>query len=175
MKKLLVIVGVLVCINSFASAQKIGIINSRNLLVEMPDVAKSDTLMVLYQKQLSTKGDSMGKAFQEEYKTYVTAYQGGTLPAVQLQKKREELQKKQADLQSYTKDSEQKLAILRKQLLQPILAKMDDAIRVIGKEGQYSAIFDTSVGETLYAADAIDIAPLLRQKLGLKEPVTKGK
>ena len=178
MKKLSLvgIVGVLLFFGSAAlSAQKLGFLNSRNLLVEMPEVAKSDSILILYQKQLSVQGDSMGKAFQEEYKTFAAAYQGGTLPAVQLQKRQEDLQKKQTALQTFAKDSEQKMAILRKQLLQPILAKMDDAIRAIGKDGQYSMIFDTSVGDTLYAQDGIDIAPMVRQKLGLKEPVAKGK
>ena len=172
------IVGVLLffCTAS-VNAQKLGFLNSRNLLVEMPEVAKSDSLLILYQKQLSVQGDSMGKAFQEEYKIFAAAYQGGTIPAVQLQKRQDDLQKKQTALQNYAKDAEQKMAILRKQLLQPILAKMDDAIRAIGKDGQYSMIFDTSIGDTLYAQEGIDIAPMVRQKLGLKEPVpvVKGK
>ncbi len=175
MKKFLFlsIVLALSCICVSANAQKIGYLNSRNLLVEMPDVAKSDSVLVIYQKQLSVKGDSMGKAFQEEYKVFVAAYQAGTLAQVQLQKRQEDLQKKQANLQNYAKDAEQKMGILRKQLLQPILAKMDEAIRAIGKEGQYSMIFDTSVGDTLYAQDGIDLAPELRKRLGLKEPAKK--
>lgn len=178
MKKLFLfgILGVLLCFGSTPiNAQKLGFLNSRNLLVEMPEVAKSDSILVLYQKQLSIQGDSMGKAFQEEYKAFTVAYQGGTLPAVKLEKTKEDLQKKQAALQAFAKDSEQKMAILRKQLLQPILSKMDKAIQAIGKDGQYSMIFDTSVGDTLYAQEGIDISPMVRQKLGLKEPVAKGK
>ncbi len=177
MKKLTFVGTILVlsCLCVSANAQKIGYLNSRNLLVEMPDVAKSDSILVLYQKQLSVQGDSMGKAFQEEYKVFVSAYQAGTLAQVQLQKRQADLQKKQAALQAYAKDAEQKMGILRKQLLQPILARMDDAIRAIGKEGQYSMIFDTSVGDTLYAQEGIDLAPMVRQKLGLKEPVAKSK
>jgi hypothetical protein len=48
------------------------------------------------------------------------------------------------------------------------LAKVDVAIKAIGKENNYAFIFDTSTGGTLFALESEDITALVKAKLGLK-------
>ncbi|MBL7813989.1 MAG: OmpH family outer membrane protein [Saprospiraceae bacterium] len=150
------------------SAQKIGHINSGNILALMPDAAKADSGLVLYRNELVAKGDSAGRAFEKEYKAFVEAYNAGTLSQIQVQKRQEELQKAQQTLQAYAQEIDARIANLRRQLLQPILEKLDDAIRAIGKEGNYQAIFDSSTGSTLFAQESDDVSELVKKKLGLK-------
>jgi outer membrane protein len=149
-------------------AQKIGHLNSGNIIALMPDAAKADSGLVLYRNDLVAQGDSLGKVFEKEYKAFVEAYNAGTLTAVQSQKRQEELQKMQQTLQNYAQEIEQRVQNVRRQLLQPILAKLDVAIQAVGKENSYTIIFDTSNGSTLYAQDSDDVAALVKAKLGLK-------
>jgi outer membrane protein len=153
---------------SAATAQKIGHTNAGNLLAMMPEAAKADSVLVIFRNEKMMKGDSMGKLFEREYKAFVEAYNAGTVSAANAQKKQEELQKAQQFLQNYGKGMEEEMGILRRQLLQPLVAKLDEAIKAIGKEGGYQVIFDTSNGSSLFAAESDDITALVKTKLGLK-------
>lgn len=150
------------------SAQKIGHLNSGNIIALMPDAAKADSGLVIYRNELVAKGDSAGKVFEKEYKAFVEAYNAGTLSQIQQQKRQEELQKMQQTLQNYSQEIDQRIANLRRQLLQPILAKLDEALQAVGKEGGYQAIFDSSNGSTLFAQESDDVTALVKAKLGLK-------
>lgn len=162
------IIALFLCTMSAAFSQKIGHMNSGNLLAQMPEVARADSVLKLYQNDLLLKRDTIMKAFESEYKAYLGAKQAGTLSAVQDQKRQEALQKQQQAIQLYGQDSEQKVGILRKQLLQPILGRLDDAIQLIGKEGGYQIIFDSSNGTALFATESDDVTPEVKKKLGLK-------
>ncbi len=168
MRKIFVSIYLLFTLSVVNYAQKLGHINLGNLIADMPDAAKADSTLVLYQKQESIKGDSAAAIFQKEYKVFVEAYNAGTLSAIQAQKRQEELQKQQQIIQAYQSEVQQKVEILRKQLLQPILIKIDDAIRAVGKENNYTVIFDTSGGTMLYAIESEDVTPLVKKKLGLQ-------
>ncbi len=149
------------------NAQKIGHLNSGNMLTLIPETAKADSGLTIYRNDLLMEGDSIAKVFEQDYKVYIEAYKAGTLSALQSQKRQEELQKKQQYLQAYAQEVEERVANLRRQLLQPILAKLDEAIRAVAKENGYNFIFDTGTGATLYAAESDDVAPLVKKKLGL--------
>lgn len=147
-----------------SNAQKIGHMNSGNFLAQLPEVARADSGLVLYQKDLMLTGDTLAKAFEVEYKVFVEAYNAGTLSQQQTQKRQAELQKQQQTLQSYAQQVDERVANLRRQLLQPILTKLDEAIRAIAKENGYSFIFDTSTGGSLFAAESDDVTPLVKKK-----------
>ena len=166
--KIVLVLTVLIMATQAISAQKIGHLNSGNILALMPDAAKADSGLVIYRNELIAKGDSAGKVFETEYKTFVEAYNAGTLSQIQLQKRQDDLKQKKEALQSYSQEIDQRIANLRRQLLQPILAKLDEALDAIGKEGGYQAIFDSSTGSTLFASESDDVTEMVKKKLGLK-------
>ncbi len=168
MRKITLLAIVLMSTIFTIQAQKIGHMNSGNLLAEMPETGRADSVLVIYQKQLAMKGDTLAKAFESEYKAFMGANNAGTLSKAQAQKRQEALQKQQQYLQGYSQDMEQKVGILRKQLLQPILGRLDAAIQNVGKEGKYEFILDTSSGSALFANETFDVTALVKQKLNLK-------
>jgi outer membrane protein len=167
MRKLLTL-ALLMILTSTAFSQKIGHLNSGNVLALMPEVGKADSVLKIYQRDLMLKRDTIIKSFESEYKAYMGAKQAGTLSAVQDQKRQESLQQQQQAIQQYGQDVEQNVGILKKQLLQPILFKLDEAIQAIGKEGNYQVILDTSTGSSLFASESDDIMELVKKKLNLK-------
>ncbi|NJN32903.1 MAG: OmpH family outer membrane protein [Saprospiraceae bacterium] len=145
-----------------------GHLNLGNLISLMPEAVRADSGLVLYRKDLLATGDTLAMAFEKEYKAFVEAYNAGTLSASQSQKRQESLQKQQQVLRAYAQEVEEKVTNLRRQLLEPILTRIDQAIKTLGKEGKYDVIFDSGTGSTLFAQDSEDLMPLLKQKLGLK-------
>ena len=159
----------LACSPFFAAAQgKIGHMNLGNLLASMPESGKADSTLMLYRAGLVAEGDTLVKAFEKEYKAYEEAYQAGTISKIEGEKREAALNKMQSTIQAYAQQVDEKVETLRRQLLAPILTRVEDAIQSVGKEGQYVVIFDTSTGDALYAADSEDITPLVKAKLGLK-------
>ena len=55
------------------------------------------------------------------------------------------------------------------ELMQPVIAKVRNAIESVGKENGFSLIQDNASQVTLYfAAPVEDVTPLVKAKLGLK-------
>jgi outer membrane protein len=167
MKKLFML-SVAILISQLVVAQKFGYVNSQELLVSLPEVAKADQSLDSMQTQLVAKGQEMMKEFEGQYKAYMDDAQKGLLSKVQMQKKEEELSQKQQSLQNYEQEVQGKLALRREQLYKPILDKVSDMIKAYGKENGYTMIFDTSAGMLLYSIEADNLLPALKTKLGVK-------
>lgn len=148
--------------------QKFGHLNSGNLMEEMPEVAIADSMLVKYQDSLAVKGQAMMKKFETEYQAYIEEANKGTLPPVEQQKKEASLQKQQQDIEAYRQEMDEKIGLRRQTYLRPILTRVNDAIKMVGKENNYAFIFDTSTGATLYALESEDVTKLVKAKLGMK-------
>ncbi|MFZ4542513.1 MAG: OmpH family outer membrane protein [Saprospiraceae bacterium] len=168
MKKL-VILTLALCISIGAYAQqKFGHLNTGNLLESLPEVALADSLLMKYQDSLAVKGQELVKTFEKDYTAYIDEVNKGLLPPVQQQQKEAALQKQQETIEAYKNEMETKIGLRRQAYLKPILSKVDEEIRKIGKENNYAFIFDTSTGTTLFALESEDLTQLVLKRLGKK-------
>lgn len=151
---------------SNATAQKFGYVNSQQILAEYPQAKTADNQLATYQKQLISKGESMVKSFEADYKDFATKAQSGTLSQVQMQQKEKALGEKQQAIQKYEIEVKQKIAKKRQDLIKPILDKVQNAIEAVGKENGYTMIFDTASGTILHAQDSDDVTAKVKAKLG---------
>jgi outer membrane protein len=62
---------------------------------------------------------------------------------------------------------QQKVLKKREELYKPILDNIQNAINAIGKENNYTFIFDTGNGGLLFANEGDNILELVRKKLGI--------
>jgi outer membrane protein len=148
-----------------ANAQKLGYINFGNLLADLPEVAKADSLLRIYQDSLVTVGTAKGKAFEAEYKAYMELQQAGKIPPIEAKKKEADLQQKSQQMQSMQQEMQQMVEKKRGILLDPIIGKVKDAITAVGKENKYEMVFDVSSGAMMYASPSDDIMELVKKKL----------
>ena len=151
-------------------AQKYGHLNSGNLIAQLPETAAADAALRSYQEVLIKKGEDMAKAFETEYVAFMNKYQEGTITPAVAQAKEKEFQQKQQEILSYEQKVVNDMTKKREELYSPILEKVQKAIDEVGAEGNYAMIFDTSVianNPIVYAADADDLMPVLKSKLGL--------
>lgn len=150
-------------------AQKFGHLNSGNLLIQLPETAKADSLLKIYQDSLVVLGRARADSLDAEYLAFAKEYQAGNVPPIKAQQKQDEFQKRQEALSRYQDEVVALVAGKREKLLGPILQRLQDAINEIGKEGKYTMIFDTSIFNTiLFARDSDDLEPLVKGKLGIK-------
>ena len=167
-KHLFFTIAVILLTISTVSAQKFGHLNSRLLLMEMPEIKNADNQIETYQKQLLGKGETMVKAFEANYNAYVNEANGGTLSALEMQKIEAELNTEQSKIREYEIEMQNLIGQKREELYKPLLDRVKTIIEKIGKENGYTMIFDTSVsGAIVHAEQSEDIIDLVKKELGI--------
>ena len=149
------------------NAQKYGYINSTELLLSHPDVKSADSKLQDYQNQLLKEGQKLADAFQKHYEEYVKQVNSGILSKIQMQEKENQLAQEQNNIRQYEMEMQQKLVQKREELYKPILDKIQKAINEVGKENNFTFIFDAGSGGILHAEDSDNIINLVKAKLGI--------
>jgi Skp family chaperone for outer membrane proteins len=167
MRNLVLALSLLVATTTNVSAQKIGHINAREFLSKMADVVKADTAIAIQQRDAVAAFQVKNKAFREKYTAYATRKQEGAVSEVEGKKVETELRKEQQELEEFGQRTEVEIANLRKALYAPILNRLSDAIKSIGKEGAYDYIMDSGAGVFLFTADSQDVTEAVRKKMGM--------
>jgi len=146
-------------------AQKLGHINSLQLLQKMPDVVSAEKELEAHGKKLQTQIQNM----YLEYEKKVTEFknqESELIPAVK-EMQLKEIQDIQQRLQVAEQSAQQDLLKKKETIYAPILKKVEDAIKLVAKENSYRYVFDTSSGSVLYAEDSDDISALVKKKLNI--------
>lgn len=150
------------------SAQKYGFMSSSDIIQQMPDVKAADAQLIEFQKSLEAEGKKKMDKFQTSYQAYLNEVDEGLLSQLQIQEREELLAKSRQDIGKFEQEAQMKIAQKREELLGPILEKVDKAIQEVGKENNFTFIFDTSAsGTLLYAPEGDDISSLVKAKLGI--------
>lgn len=147
--------------------QKIGHMNSQELLALMPERAEAETQMQTLNAQLEERLNTLST----EYQSKLEAFQA--LPADSPQSTvtdlQEELLTMQQRIQEFRANAEQDLVKKQEELLQPMLEKLQTAVDALGQEQGLTYIMDTSAGSIVFVGpDAIDITQMLKDKLGIQ-------
>ncbi len=158
---------VVLAVTTFSNAQKFGYLNSNELLILHPDVKSTDAKLEAYQKQLLEKGQQMASTFQTNYQNYVQEVEAGKLSKIQMQERENSLTQEQNKIREYEMEMQQKLLQKREELYKPILEKIQTAINQVGKENNYSFIFDSGAGAVIFAQESDNVLNLVKEKLGL--------
>jgi len=168
LKKLIFIIVLLA--GSFLTTQaqqKIGHMNSGNVLEKLPDVINANKALSALQDSLKVELDTRTARFRSKYELAIKAVNEGTLTPAQQSAKEQELNQDQSDLQKFQSDAEGLIALRRQMLLAPVMAKLDNAVKAVGKENGYAFIFDQATGSMLYVTESDDVTKLVEKKLGI--------
>lgn len=165
---LLILISLFSATNLFAqSKQKIGHINSEELMQAMPGRDSIKAKIETHAKTL----DAELKAMEAELQTKYTEYQSKEKEYTDLikQTKQKELTDLQARIQEFQQTAQEELQKKQNELLSPLIEKAKKAIEEVAKENGYTYILDssTSIGSVLYADKGDDISALVRKKLGI--------
>lgn len=160
---------IFLCFSGVVSAQqKLGHLNSGNILEKMPEVIQANKVMQHLQDSLKIEYDTKSAKFQSTYQLALKAVNDGLVTPIEQSKKEAELNDMQTELTNFQKLSETIIGLRKQALLQPVLTKLQDAVKAVAKENGYAYIFDVSGGSMLFANDSEDCSKLVEAKLGLK-------
>lgn len=130
-------------------AQKVGHINSAELLEAMPEVKVADTTFEDFRKSKVAALEAMDKerqakiaTYQEKYKTLSEANKETV--GTELETLGQEIQAMEQRITETNQKIQQELQTKRGELYQPILAKAEAAVKAVAKEKGFAYVFDTT-------------------------------
>ncbi len=166
-KLLLPAIGLLLINISAFAQQKIGHVNSVELLAAMPEKKVADTTLQKFKKSLDDQLKTMQAELQGKYQGYLQKKDSLSEPVRAL--KEQELQDLNQRIQDFQQTAQESYEKKLQELYTPISKKAKDAVIAVGKEKGYAYVLDASEGGlVIYASDSDNIMPLVKAKLGLK-------
>jgi outer membrane protein len=154
--------------SAMAQNLKFGHINSDELIQTMPEYDSATKKLEDFRKELvnalelmSVELNNKNDVYQKENKNYSDIVK---------QTKEQELIDMQKRIQDFQNNAQTQLQNKQAEVFQPIYAKVDKAIKDVGKEGSFLYVFDIAKGSLLYfdEAKSINLLTLVKTKLGLK-------
>ena len=148
-----------------ASAQKIGHINSQELLAAMPELktvqSKLDTLAGQYETQFAN--------MQEEFNKKVADFQKdqSTMTAGVRDFRQQEIAEMEQRIYLFRQTAQEDIQKKQQEFLMPIQQKMMDAVKKVSQEQGCTYVFEAMTLHYI-APDALDLMPLVKKELGIQ-------
>jgi outer membrane protein len=148
-----------------ASAQKIGHINSQEVMALMPETKKMahdlDSIQNVYENQLANMQEEFNKKLAEFQQ------QQSTMTANVREFRQQELAEMEQRMQVFYQTIQKELQAKQVELLQPVQNKLLEAINKVAAAQTCTYVVDRA--SVLYVgADATDLTPAVRAELGIK-------
>ena len=148
-------------------AQKLGRINSQEVIMAMPETAAMQTSLQAVQKDWEENLELINVEFNNKLQEFQKNLSTMSDAARQIKEKDlNDLRQRGTEMQQM---GQQDLARQEQELMTPIIEKAQNAIQAVSKAGGFTAIFET--GSLVYfdGTTLIDITPLVKKELGITE------
>lgn len=163
MKKMILMLALV--LPMIASAQKLGHINSQELLATMPELktvqAKLDTLAGQYEAQFAN--------MQEEFNTKLAKFQQeqATMTAGVREFRQQEIAEMEQRIYLFRQTAQEDLQKKQQEFMAPIQQRMMDAIKKVSQAQGCTYVFEAMTLHYI-APDALDLMPLVKKELGIQ-------
>jgi outer membrane protein len=164
----LAIIVTLVGQRAMAQNLKFGHINSDELIRTLPEFDSATVKLEKFQKELVNALELMNVELNNKSEAYNK--ESKNLTDIVKQTKEQELMDMQRRLQEFQTNAQTQYQEKQVELFQPVYAKVDKAIKEVGKDNGFTYIFDVAKGSLLYfdEAKSTNILTLAKAKLGVK-------
>ena len=144
MKKL-VLIAIVIMGAGFASAQsKIAHLNSQEIMEAMPSYKEAVTKLQKFEKDGYTELQTMKADFDEAVKVYTVKMNSGSLSPMLQQSEERKLAKKEQNLMERQQSLQTDMQAYSQELNQPILEKVELAVKTVSDNNSYDYVFDVS-------------------------------
>lgn len=167
MKKILLTLCVMLAASAAVRAQapKLGHIDRQALMLMLPERKAAEEKMQAFAKSLDDRLKAMG----EEYKNKVADAQSRAeaMTKTEQQTAMREIQEMEQRITTAQENAKDDLSKQEDELLAPMVARTNQAIKEVADENNFTYIFDSSTGMVLYYDRGEDILPLVKKKLNI--------
>jgi outer membrane protein len=148
-----------------AQELKFGHIDSRELLLSMPESDSAQLKIQQLSEEYQQQMEEMNVELNKKYDDYLQNRESFT--ELIRQTKEADIQEMQQRISNFEQMAQQDLQTQQQQLMQPILEKANNAVKEVAQENGFIYIFDIGSGNPVYWSDqSVDILPMVKTKLG---------
>lgn len=172
--KLTLALALLVIGANTASAQKFGRVDLASIVPNMPEYKEAVANLETYGKDLQNQLELIQVEFNQKYADYEK--NKATFTDTIRQMKEAELQQLQQRYMEFQQIAQQDIQKQEAELMEPVYAKADEAVKKVAAAGGYIVVFNTagdqpsSAGLAYFDAKAlVDITATVKQELGITE------
>jgi len=170
MKRIIGLAAIIILTAFTVNAQsfKFGHIDSDELIQALPEFDSANIQLENLQKELINTLELMSVELNNKSESYNK--ESKNLTDIVRQTKEQELIDLNRRIQEFQTNAQAQLQNRQIELLQPIYAKVDKALKDLGKENGFIYIFDISKGSLVFFDEtkSTDVLSLAKAKLGLK-------
>jgi outer membrane protein len=158
----------LIAFTGQAQSYKFGHINSDELIQALPEFDTATANLEKFRQELINNLELMSVELNNKNDVYTK--ESKNLTEIVRQTKEQELIDLNRRIQDFQTKASEDLQNKQVELFQPIYAKVDKAIKDIGKENGFVYVFDVAKGSLLYFDEtkSTNVMALAKTKLGLK-------
>jgi len=163
MKKIVLLIGVIMCSLVVNAQSKVGYIDSREILSSLPEAKIIDSTYKVYHKTLIDQLNKMADEFKIKSEQFIKD-SSNFLPSIK-EVKRKELSDDVTKIKQFQEQADKDLATEKEKLLKPLLEKIKIAIDKVVKEGNYDYIVDIANTPFVYANEKLNVTSLVKKKI----------
>lgn len=154
--------------SAMAQAPKFGHINSEELIQLLPEFDSATAKIEKFRQDLVNALELMSVELNNKSDSYNK--ESKNLTDIVKQTKEQELMDMNRRIQEFQNSAQQQLQDKQVELFQPVYAKVDKAIKDVGKENGFIYVFDIAKGGLLYFDEtkSTNLLALTKAKLGIK-------
>lgn len=164
-----IILAVLVAIPMLASAQtvKIGVVDTQAIARDLPAFKEVETKISAVAKKYDDEYAKLRSEFQAKIEEYQKLANDTTTPQAVKDRRAKEIDEFSQKLNEFEQMAQADLQKQQQELMQPVIANVQQAIQSVGKEGNFTMIQEMAA-VLYYGTPAEDITPQVKTRLGIK-------
>lgn len=166
LKTVVVVLFATITMSLQAQTQKIGYINSNELLEMIPGRDTVEAKIVNYKKSLEEQLIAMQTELQTKYTNYQST--AATMSDLIKKSKENEIRDLETRIQEFQQTAQLDFQKKSAEFYQPILESADNAIKQVAKEKGFTYIIDSGSGALLFFENGINIMNDVKLKLGIQ-------
>jgi outer membrane protein len=171
MKKITILMFiVLTAFSGQVIGQKIGYINTQEILQLMPETAVANNELAALANSLDEQDSILNAEYQNKIADFQKDQQNPDISESILLMKYNQINDLEKRIEQFKQTAQQELVEKQNKLIKPLVEKINNAIDEVAKENNYNYVLDNSTGAILFAANEKDnILPLVKAKLGITD------
>lgn len=165
MKNIILALVILISGTSLKAQTKVGTIDADFILKQMPEMVQVEEGMKTYNTELQDNLQSTVKQYEELIAAYQTTVD--TINEEEKQSKENEIITLENEIKNFRQKASVLMQMRNNELTQPLYLKIDEAMKAIIAEQNYTQILNTSANGLAYADEKYDITDAVIKKLGI--------
>ena len=149
---------------------KIAIYDSQMVLGALPDKVQAEAKLKAVSDRLQAEHQMLQADFDKKYAEYQAIATDPTTPAAIRDRRMQEVQESDKRIQAFQQQAARELKDKEAELMTPISAAIQAAVREVGDQMGYDLILDIAKTPVSYHSNNVtDITAIVKQKLGLTD------